>query len=121
MKQAGLYRTSKLPFFKMTTSIPCIPLSKEDVAKAMGVTTRTIENWVKYEGMPAPSSIGNRVYWHPDIFDEWLQRRLRGQDACVDAVPVASRKRKSSHSSDHDQIQLRNAKRIADISGVSNG
>ncbi|MDR2327200.1 MAG: helix-turn-helix domain-containing protein [Acidovorax sp.] len=105
----------------MTTSIPCIPLSKEDVAKAMGVTTRTIENWVKYEGMPAPSSIGNRVYWHPDIFDEWLQRRLRGQDACVDAVPVASRKRKSSHSSDHDQIQLRNAKRIADISGVSNG
>lgn len=117
-KQPALYRTSKLPVFKMTTSTPCIPLSKEDIAKAMGVTPRTIENWVKHEGMPAPSAIGNRVYWHPDIFYAWLQRRLRGPDACAQVAQVASRKRKSTG---HEQLRLRNEKRIAAITGVSNG
>lgn len=54
------------------------PLSKNDVAEILGVTVRTIENHVSAGLLPAPLSIGNRRYWHPDVFYGWLEQALRG-------------------------------------------
>jgi len=53
------------------------PLTKDCVAGVFGVSTRTIENWVNEGLMPAPVCLGNRVFWHPDVFYSWLDQRLR--------------------------------------------
>jgi predicted DNA-binding transcriptional regulator AlpA len=57
------------------------PLTKDDVADVLGVSLRTIENWVSDEILPAPKKLGNRVYWHPNIFYTWLEHRLTSEDA----------------------------------------
>ena len=65
----------------MTTAIAFKPLSKEDLADVLGVSTRTIENWVAEGILPPPTKLGNRVYWHPNSFYAWLDRRLSGDTA----------------------------------------
>ena len=60
----------------MTTANAFKPLSKEDLADVFGVSIRTIENWVNESILPAPRKLGNRVYWHPNAFYAWLDRRL---------------------------------------------
>ncbi|MBW0170706.1 MAG: helix-turn-helix transcriptional regulator [Hydrogenophaga sp.] len=60
----------------MTTANAFKPLSKEDLADVLGVSIRTIENWVNEGILPAPTKLGNRVYWHPNTFYSWLDRRL---------------------------------------------
>lgn len=64
------------------------PLSKNDVAEILGVSVRTIENHISAGLLPAPASIGNRRYWHPDVFYTWLGKCLRGegQDASISDV-----------------------------------
>ncbi|WP_233864700.1 helix-turn-helix transcriptional regulator [Paraburkholderia adhaesiva] len=58
------------------------PLGKEDVAEILGVSIRTIDNYVAAGSMPAPAHIGTRAFWHPDIFYTWLDQALRG-GGCV--------------------------------------
>lgn len=70
----------------MTTSTAFKPMSKNDVADVLGVSLRTIENWVNDGSLPAPSKLGNRCYWHPTVFYAWLERRLVG-----DAEPTSAR------------------------------
>ena len=60
----------------MLSAPPFKPLTKDDVADALGVSTRTVENWVKDGTLPSPRKLGNRVYWHPRTFYEWLDRVL---------------------------------------------
>ena len=57
------------------------PLTKDDIAEDLGVSVRTIENWVNDRTLPAPKRICNRVYWHPSIFYTWLELRLTADDA----------------------------------------
>jgi predicted DNA-binding transcriptional regulator AlpA len=66
------------------------PLSKEDLAEVLGVSTRTVENWVNDGVLPPPTKLGNRVYWHPVNFYDWLGNRLSGKSATVDAQPESS-------------------------------
>lgn len=65
----------------MTTANAFKPLSKEDLADVLGVSTRTIENWVNEGILPAPTKLGNRVYWHPKTFYAWLDLRLSSDAA----------------------------------------
>jgi predicted DNA-binding transcriptional regulator AlpA len=58
------------------------PLTKDDIGGLLGVSVRTIENWVNDRTLPAPKKLGNRVYWHPNIFYAWLEHRLTSHDAC---------------------------------------
>lgn len=53
------------------------PLSKSDVARALGVCVRTVESWVNTGEVPPPAKIGARVYWHPRTFYAWLDKRLQ--------------------------------------------
>lgn len=52
------------------------PLTKEDVADVLGVSLRTVDNWVNDGTLIAPRKIGNRVYWHPRTFYAWLDQTL---------------------------------------------
>jgi excisionase family DNA binding protein len=65
----------------MTNFLVFKPLSKDDVAEVLGVSVRTIENWVSEGTLLAPVKFGGRVYWHPKRFFEGLDRRLSGDDA----------------------------------------
>jgi len=65
----------------MTTANAFKPLSKEDLADVLGVSIRTVENWVNEGILPPPTKLGNRVYWHPNTFYEWLDRRLSADAA----------------------------------------
>ena len=53
-------------------SAPFRPLKKEDVADVLGVSVRTVENWVDDGLLIAPKKLGNRVSWHPTAFYGWL-------------------------------------------------
>lgn len=55
------------------------PLSKDDVAAVLGVSTRTVENWRKDGRIPPSYEIGGRVYWHPEVFFAGLNAVLRGE------------------------------------------
>lgn len=82
----------------MNSPVPFKPLSKTDVADILGVTVRTIENYVVANILPAPAAIGNRRYWHPDIFYAWLEQALRngGAEAPDTASPRADGSGKES-------------------------
>lgn len=60
------------------------PLTKDDIADVLGVSLRTIENWVNDGTVPAPKRLGNRVYWHPIVFYGWLEQRLTVGDDNAD-------------------------------------
>ena len=60
----------------MTSFTPFRPMSKEEIADVLGVSSRTIENWVNEGIVPAPKKLGNRVYWHPNVFYAWLDAYL---------------------------------------------
>lgn len=68
----------------MSTTTAFKPLTKDDLADVLGVSLRTIENWVNDRTLPAPKKLGNRVYWHPNIFYAWLEHRLTAKDACAE-------------------------------------
>jgi predicted DNA-binding transcriptional regulator AlpA len=70
----------------MTTANAFKPLSKEDLADVLGVSIRTIENWVNEGILPSPTKLGNRVYWHPNAFYAWLDRRLSAEPAMAEAA-----------------------------------
>ncbi|MFO1291747.1 MAG: helix-turn-helix domain-containing protein [Rubrivivax sp.] len=74
----------------MTAIAAFKPMSKNDVADVLGVSLRTIENWVNDRTLPAPTKLGNRCYWHPVAFYAWLDRRLLGDGAAVPAAEVSA-------------------------------
>jgi excisionase family DNA binding protein len=105
----------------MATPVPFVPLTKEDVAEALGITPRTIENWVDQGHMPAPACIGNRLYWHPELFYGWLDQRLRvlsapkvQQDDLVEVVPKKASRRGGTEL---ERLRYKSNRRIASIEG----
>lgn len=76
------------------------PLSKEDLADILGVSVRTVENWVNDRILPAPTKLGNRVYWHPVAFYGWLDKRLSGELSTIECdhggASVQSRPKEAS-------------------------
>lgn len=65
---------------------PFKPLTKDDIADVLGLSLRTVENWVNDGTLPLPKKLGNRVYWHPGVFYSWLDLRLSTVDAQDDLV-----------------------------------
>lgn len=78
-------------FLVMTPPTAFQPLTKENVADLLGISTRCIENWVNNGTLIAPARLGNRVYWHPEVFFKWLGDYLIEQHAAaVTATTPAS-------------------------------
>lgn len=73
----------------MTTVTAFKPLTKDDIAEVLGVSLRTIENWVNEGALPAPKKLGNRVYWHPNSFYSWLEHRLTVEEQSEDIAHAA--------------------------------
>ena len=46
-------------------------ITKEAAAELLSVSKRTIDNWIADGTLPPPTSIGRRVYWHPETFRSW--------------------------------------------------
>lgn len=68
------------------------PLCKDDIADVLGVSIRTVENWVDEGRIPRPTRLGHRVYWHPTLFFEWLSQYLMvGGATSNDCEPRAAR------------------------------
>lgn len=72
---------------------PYKPITKEVAADLLTVSKRTIDNWIADGTLPMPTSIGRRVYWHPDVFREW-QDKTFGIPATTDDNNVASQPRR---------------------------
>jgi hypothetical protein len=64
------------------------PLSREDVAGILGISIRTLENWVKQGRLPAPASIAGRRYWHPERFYAALNAMLQSGSDDVPSSPL---------------------------------
>lgn len=62
------------------------PITKEAAADLLSVSKRTINNWIADGTLPAPSTIGRRIYWHPVQFQQWLDAQL-SQSAPAAATP----------------------------------
>lgn len=105
----------------MASHAPFSPLTKQDVAQVLNVTTRTIENWTAAGIVPAPTTLGGRVFWHPDIFYAWLDTRLR-EGASTSAVasseqniPQKPKKATSRCTTEQELLRRQNSKRLAAI------
>lgn len=75
----------------MTIAAAFKPLTKDDLGEVLGVSQRTIENWVNDGTIPAPRKLGNRVYWHPNTFYGWLDQYLTaGVPECAEPAGAVS-------------------------------
>jgi hypothetical protein len=69
---------------------PFVPMTKEDVAAVLMCTTRTVENLVKSSGIPTPTLLAGRVFWHPDVFIHGLIVRCVAAQANVVMMAMPS-------------------------------
>jgi len=85
----------------MTHHAAFVPLSKQAVADILGISVRSVENWINDGILPAPAKLGNRVYWHPDVFYGWMSNRLREPSADggeVKSKPSTNNKQRARRS-----------------------
>ena len=47
-------------------------IDQRDVARYLGVTTRTVRNLIKSGALPPPIRIGRTQFWLKDKFTRWL-------------------------------------------------
>lgn len=72
---------SKLPILSFSNyichmSTPYKPVTKDTAAQFLSVSKRTIDNWISGGILPMPTTIGRRVYWHPDVFRAWQDKQF---------------------------------------------
>ena len=54
-----------------------VPITKSALAERLQVSTRTLERWINQGDLPPPRRLGTRrVYWHPHVIEQWLERAL---------------------------------------------
>lgn len=110
----------------MSYAVPFKPLSKHDVAETLGVSVRTVENWVSEGQLHPPVKLGNRVYWHPNVFYAWLDRRLSADAATVETVADAERVRRpmsgkskaaklATARNEHERLRSRTQRQLDDL------
>lgn len=102
-----------------------VPLTKKDAAELLKVTVRTIEHWIAADLLPAPAKIGNRAYWHPDVFYQALNQRLKATPVENEVVtmppalvPVAmpiNKKRDTDKGSVADRLRASTNKKLAEL------
>lgn len=96
---------------------PFKPLTKEDVASLLGVTSRCIELWVEQGLLPRWCKLGNRCFWHPKVFFSWLDAYLKSGESLPDSAaiepPLPERAKKGRIA--ESPVGAANARRMARI------
>lgn len=111
----------------MTTSSAFTPLTKQAVADSLGISIRSVENWINDGTLPAPAKLGNRVYWHPDVYFGWLSRRLQEAPVAesepapaeLPLVPAASRREASSSDKVASRLRASTERKLARLQGLN--
>ncbi len=113
----------------MTTPSAFTPLTKQAVADSLGISIRSVENWINDGTLPAPVKLGNRVYWHPDVYFGWLSRRLQEAPVAesepvpseLPLVPTPAPSRREASCSDKAASRLRASteRRLARLQGTN--
>jgi predicted site-specific integrase-resolvase len=57
-----------------TLDLPDAYLTGERVRQLFGISEETMRNWLKAGKLPTPVRIGNRVYFDPREFQDFLDR-----------------------------------------------
>lgn len=52
----------------------------EEAAQRLGVSTRTLHDWVLLKKAPPSARIGRRRYFKPADIDEWVEQHFREQN-----------------------------------------
>ena len=99
-----------------TQNAAFIPLTKQAVADHLDISARSVENWINEGILPAPVKLGNRVYWHPDVFFGWLSKRLQeptveGQE--VKPTRLDERPSKGSSNAVGETLRTRTQRKLA--------
>lgn len=108
----------------MTAHVPFTPLTKQAVADSLGISIRTIENWINEGILPAPTRLGGRVYWHPDVYYSWLSRRLKEEPVVEPTFEVVEKPeptRRACASADKTAAGLRASteRKLARLQGLT--
>ena len=74
-------------------STPYKLITKEAAAELLSVSKRTIDNWIADGTLPMPTSIGRRVYWHPDAFRHWEDGKLGLEQVAQASMPPSLSRR----------------------------
>ncbi len=64
----------------MKTDVSTQMLKKEQVCKTLGISERTLENFVRDNKFPPPVRVGKWCFWSPKVIDNWLQRQFSAQE-----------------------------------------
>ena len=64
-------QTTKTPFDTWDKPI----WSKTETARAIGITTRTLDRWRRLRVAPPCVRVGGTIRWRRDAVLEWMQRR----------------------------------------------
>ena len=51
-------------------------LTKADAADILGVCTKTVDNYIRDGLLPPPRPLGSREYWHPKVFERFLDEHF---------------------------------------------
>ncbi len=68
-------------------------ITKEMAANILSRSIGTIDNWVRKGLMPQPKKIGHCVYWHPEVFRQWLDQEFGLNQSTTSAEPAIPRPR----------------------------
>ncbi len=96
------------------------PLTKQAVADVLGISVRSVENWISDGTLPAPVKLGNRVYWHPGVFFGWLSRRLlepvaEGAEVMSTPAPTSQKPAIRRSESVAESLRASTEKRLASL------
>jgi hypothetical protein len=117
----------------MNTALPAAPfkpVTKGDAAELLGVSTKTVDNYIKAGLLPPPRPFGGRELWHPDIFFACLRDALMpsvsGSAGANEVEPPGTRTAGARHQTGRESGRsssplVRQKHRQAELLGRLNG
>ncbi|MGJ7580208.1 helix-turn-helix transcriptional regulator [Variovorax sp. RHLX14] len=69
--------THPSPTFAITSAL----LTKQELAKRLGLSARTVENLVRAGGLPEGVRVGRFLYWTDAVVDAWQRRLFASQNS----------------------------------------
>ena len=58
-------------------------MRREDLAKLLNTSTRSIHRFVANGKVPAPLRLGNQLRWKPEVIQDWIEAGMPAQEVEV--------------------------------------